>query len=810
MFRSGTRLATEVAMDGLVQDLLYAVRGFRRSAAFTTTALATLALGIGANTAIFTLVNGVLLRPLPYRESERLVAVFTDEGRPGTARNPSSPADVLNWQEHNAVFDDPTAARPWSPTLTGKETPDRLDGLLATPALFRLLGVGAALGRTFSPEESGERVVVLSHKLWQRRFGAEPGIVGEKILLDGEPCAVIGVMPPGFQFPPFWATEAELWATLDLRSAEIDRGARFLRVFARLKPGVGLIEAQAEMQALSRRLSEAHPQTNAGVGVNVEPLLEPVVSGVRPALWILSGAVGFVLLIACANVANLLLARGEARVREIAVRRALGAGRLRLVRQLLSESLLLSVAGGALGLLLASWATELLTALGPRSLPRLDEIRPDFLVFLFAFTLSLLTGVGFGLVPALRVSRFGGALTLRGAGRSRTARLLIVSEVALALVLLAGAGLLIKSFVRLAGLHPGFRTENLLTLTVSFSGTPHAEPSRQDEFFREIVSRVGTLPGVKGVALTNHLPIGGDIWNMPFTVVGRPAPRPEEVPKATFRAVSPTYFRTLEIPLLQGRTFGAEERSDSSKVVVVNETLARGLWPGTSPVGERLTAGRPDAPLTVVGVVGDARQWSLSDPVRPEIYFPYSQNPTAFYTSTSLVVQAELPVEGLAVAVKESIWSIDRDLPITAVRTMEQILDRDVAERRFQLWLLALFAGIALALAAVGIYGLVAFAVGQRSREFGIRMALGARPRDLLALVVAQGMALAVAGLVIGLGGALALGRYLSALLFEVRPSDPATLALVAAVLAAVAFVACYIPARRASRVDPAGVLRHE
>ncbi|MEM7354439.1 MAG: ABC transporter permease [Acidobacteriota bacterium] len=802
-------------MPDLIRDIRYAVRSLLRAPGFTVVAVLTLALGIGANTAIFSVFNGVLLRPLDYPQSDHLVAVFDGY------RSPTSPANFLDLREQSERVEQWTAAHPWSPVLRGEERPEQLQALKATPSLFDLLGVDAALGRTFRPsvDAANEQVAVLGHALWQRRFGSDPEIVGRALSLDGADYVVIGVMPAGFEFPPFWATGAELWVPLVFTpEQQEDRQAGFLRLFGRLVPGADLHAARSEIKSLAGRLASAYPEVNEGLELTVEALMEPVVGGVRSALGVLLGTVGFVLLIACANVANLFMVRASARRGEIAIRSALGAGRANVLRQLLTESLVLALVAGGLGLLLGLWGLEALVALAPENVPRLAEISFDGRVFAFSLMIALLTGGLFGLFPALSVLRSDLRDALREGSRQvaerrggGARRALVVAEISLSLILLVGAALMLQSLARLWTLDPGFRTANVLTMDLSLAGSEHEPAERQGPFFDQLVAEVGALPGVTGVGLINHLPIGGDIWRLPFQIEGRPAPSPSESPRATVRTISPTLLATMDIPVLTGRGFDQRDRADSQPVVLVSQSLAERYWGQEPVVGQRIRSGGDEAEwLTIVGVVGDVRQWELSEDITPGLYRPYSQNPFAWFTQTSLVMQTAAEPAALVSTVANRIWELEPNVPIAQIRTMNEILAGAVWRQRFNASLLALFAGLALVLAAVGIYGVMSFSVLRRRSEIGVRMALGAGRRQILQWVVGQGLWITACGLVVGLLGAAALSRFLGSLLFEVPVTDPRTFVAVSVLLAFVALVACYLPARRASRLDPLSSLRSE
>jgi predicted permease len=818
-------------MHPLVQDLRYALRMLRKNRGATVIAIAALALGIGANTAIFSVVHAVLLAPLPYREPDRIVTLLRD------GKGPVSPADFLDWQREAHSFEFMATAEAWGPNLTGRERPEQMTGLHLSQEMLPLLGVAPLLGRAFLPEDfqaGKDRVVLLSYRLWQRRFNSDPAILGQKLLLNNEAYTVTGVMPATFRFAPFWVTQAEMWAPQNQADRAAERTVHSLRPFARLKPGVNLKQAQAEMDAICSRLAKAYPDADAGFTVRVEQLREKVVGNVRPALLIILGAVGFVLLIACANVANVQLARALARTREIAVRTALGAGRLRIVRQLLTESVVLSLIGGVAGLLLAFWGVDWLktfvgTGAGDFSpkIPRAEVIGLNAPVLLFSLALSVLTGVLFGLMPALHVAKGdvndalkeGGRSSTHGASGNRLRGLLVISEVAIALVLLIGAGLLVRSFLRIEAIDPGFNPHGLLMTTVSVAGNSQYVGARREALYRQIVDQVKALPGVESASMVNHPPMAVDIWGFPFSVEGQPLPRPGEGASGVFRVARPGYFHTMNIPLVEGRDFTDRDTLGAPEVVIVNEKLAKAYWPNGDAVGKRLT---PDDPrknplwLTVVGVIRNVKQWEWTGEPDYEFYLAFGQNKPFFesaqpwFSAMTLVVRTSGEPRGLSKAVQEAVWSIDKNLPLSHVQAYEQIIAGSVWQQRFNLLLVGLFAALALVLAAVGIYGVMAYSVTERTHEIGIRMALGAKQGDVLRLVVREGMALAAIGAGIGLAGAFALTRFLSGLLYQVKVNDPVVFAAVPPLFAVIAFLASYIPARRATRVDPMVALRWE
>ncbi len=809
-------------MENLLQDLRYAARLLARQPGFTLVAVLTLALGIGANTALFSIVNGVLLRPLPYPEPERLV--WFHETQPALSQAPFSAADFLDYRIQNQSFENIAAGRPLNYNLTGAGQPERVRGAVVTSNFFSLLGVAPGLGRAFLAEEGRAgtpRVAVLRYGFWQSRFGGDPALLGKTIRLNDEPVTVVGVMPAGFTF----YQGVDLWLNPRNVVPEVfpnftgelltNRNMHYLNVLGRLKPSWTLAAAQADIDAIVKRLQQQY-SSNAGHGVRLVSLHEQATGEVRPALLVLLAAVGVVLLIACANVANLLLARSTARQREIAVRAALGASRRRVMRQLLTESLLLSLLGGLLGLLLSFWGTDLLLALSPQGMPRAESIRVDLWVLAFAAGTSLLTGVVFGLAPALQVShprltdslKEGGRSDSASAGRSRLRSLLVIAEVALSLVLLIGAGLLLKSFVHLLEVRAGFDPENLMTMWVSFSAQKYSPPGRTAEFTRALLERLKSLPGVEGVTVSNDLPLEGEDTTTYPELEGRPEPPPADRILTGWHAVGPQFFSTLGIPLLKGRAITESDTEGAPRVVIVNQTAARRLWPGEDPIGKRLRLGdRSDPWSEVVGVVGDVKHNGLDAEFAADAYTPFLQVPWPYM---AVILKTRADPETLVAAVRREALALDPDQPVFGLRPMAQVLAETVAPRRATMTLTGLFAALALLLAAVGLYGVMAYLVTQRTHEIGIRMALGAQPADIFRLVVGQGLTLIVAGVGVGLAASLAATRVLARLLFGVTPTDPATFVAVTALLAAVALAACYLPARRATRVDPMVALRYE
>jgi len=803
-----------IVTAGFVQDLRLGARRLLRAPAFTVASVATLALGIGAVVIMLTVVDAILLRPLPYAESDRLVALFLHEKTHDARRAPTSPVNFEAWRSESETLSLMTAAHPWSPSLTGRDRPDELRGLKASPSLFALLGAQPMLGRTF--QEGDGRVVALGFDLWRRRFGQDPSIVGSTLILDGEAHVVTGVMPEGFRFPPFWTTEAEMWAPLSFTPGEAARHSRFLRVFARLEPGVSLEEARREMEGIGTRLEARFPEENAQTAVVVEPLLEPVTADARPALLLLLAAVLLLALIACANVANLQLVRAAGRAKDTALQTALGAGRAHRLRQQITESLLLAALAGVLGAALALWGVPAIAGLAPSDLPRLAEIGVDSRLLFYAGLVSVAVAL---LLSMVSMPRAAATSALREAGsrvtdsRGRRLRdLLVVSQVATSAMLLVAAGLVIRSFRELTILDPGFRRSELLTSSLLLAGSPHTEPERQSLLLRQVRESVGAIPGVRSVALINHLPIGGDIWGFGFVVDGAEAVEGGALPRASLRTVTPSYFETMGISLLAGRDFTDGDDERAARVVIVNRTLADRHASIESILGRRIRIGEAEKDdwRTVVGVASDSRQWDLTQDVPPEVYFPYAQNPASFYLTTTLVVASREAPDRLQPQVERAVWAVAGEIPIVDVRTMERILADHVAPRRFTSLLFGIFAALALVLAAVGLYGVLSYTVSQQTVEIGIRAALGATRGDIGKLVLLRGARLVGFGLLIGLGAALLARGLLSGLLFGVSAYDPSTFALVSLFLILVALVAVVLPARRAARLDPLLALRSE
>jgi putative ABC transport system permease protein len=804
----------------MFSDLRYAFRQLTKNPGFTAIAVLTLALGIGANTAIFTVFDAVLLKPLPFARPEQLVRIYTTG--PQLDQAPASPANFLDWKEQNRVFKQIAAYSGNAYTLLGRDMPERLIGIRVSSGFFELLGVQPSLGRFFRDEEDAEgrnQVVVLNHKSWQTRFGGRRDVIGQGLTLNDKSYTVVGVMPPGFTYP---SPEVEFWTPLAFSPAEKTmRDTNFLSVIARLQEGVPLEQASAQMNLLVRQIAQQHPELNAGDSLKLVSLGEATVGKVRSILWVLLGAVGFVLLICCANVANLFLVRGAQRQKEIAIRSALGATRGQLVRLLFLESLLVALLGGAFGFVLGGWGIDLLLALKPENLPRLDQIRLDWSVLTFTGGISLATGLLFGLVPALQTTsprlnemlKDGDRSGTSSPARHRLRALLVVSEVALSLVLLVGAGLLIRSFVRLAKVDPGFRPDHVLAVSIPLPVSRYPEAAQQAAFFQRLLERVGELPKVRSAGAVTDVPLFGGS-STGFDIEGRPLAKPNERPMVDYRSASSGYFQAMGIDLVSGRTFTAEDKADSPPVVLINETFARRFFGSENPIGKRIGLSRPIDWRQIVGVVRDTRNYGLDSEVKPECYLSYLQNSPDYLAGSAswmvLVVRTETDPLGYVGPIKEALHKIDPDQPISNSKPMTAYLAQSIAQWRFNMLLLAVFAGLALLLAAVGIYGVISYSVAQRQREVGIRLALGAQPADVIRLIVRQGMRPAFFGLVAGILVAIALTRFMTALLFQVSAIDPLIFGLVGVVLMLVATIASFIPARRALRLDPAITLRSE
>ena len=810
-------------MNTLLQDLKFGLRMLAKNPGFTAVAIITLALGIGANTAIFSVVNGVLLRPLPYPEPERLMMIW--ERTKEFGRNSVAYPNYLDWRREQRSFTDIAAFRTDDFNFTGSGQPEHLDGLEISADLLPVLGVNPFLGRNFLPQEDREGAggaVMLSYGLWMRRFGADPAILGKAITLNAKSCTVVGVLPANLR-PGAEATlyvPIEQWSSVDLRSRDSHPG---LRVVGRLKPGGTLAAAQAEMDSLAKALAQHYPKSNAGHGVNVVEMKGDQVSNIRPTLLLLLGAVGFVLIIACANVANLLLARATARGREFAIRVSLGATRPRVVRQLLAESVLLALGAAALGLLLASWGTRLVLAAAPDYLPRTQEVGIDPPVLLFTLAVSVLTGILFGLAPAFHSSNVHPQECLKegargsGGGRHRVEGVFVVVEVGLAVVLLAGAGLMMQSIWRLWRVDPRFNPHNVLTAQVAISPSAMASPTAIRVAYQQMLDRVAGIPGVRSAAICSLLPLGESDAEIPYWLGGPTQPPQDQMSMAVNNITTPDYFRVMGIPLLEGRIFANRDTTTSPTVVVIDDVMAKHLFPAQEAIGKQINLSELGT-VQVVGVVGHVKQWGLdsddTSKIRDQVYFPFTQIPDRFMsegvTGLTLVVRTSPPPLSVLSAVRAQVAGPTEDQPVYGVKTMEQVISGSLAERRFTMLLLIIFASTALVLAAVGIYGVMSYAVTRRTHELGVRMALGASRRNVLRLVLREGMALAAIGTGVGLAAALALTRFLAGLLYGVRPEDPATLVAAAILLAGIALLACGVPAWRATRVDPMVALRYE
>ncbi len=806
----------------VLRDIQFAVRSLSRTPAFTLAAALALALGIGATTAILSVVNGVLLRPLPYTDSDRLMVILNGND------NPVSAANFLDWRGQTRSFTDLAAAEYWTPNLTGSDDPEQINALHLTAGMLPMLGVRPLLGRVFTASEDvvgAAHVAVMGYGLWQRQFAGDSSIVGRTISLSGAPYTIVGVMPASFQFAPFWATHAELWAPLAIDKSSAKRSGNSLRVFGRLRPGVTEQQARADLAAVTSRLEQQFPGTNRNV--TLQSLKHKVVGNIETALLVLLVAVAFVLMIACANVAHMLLARASSRQKELAIRAALGASRGRIVAQLLTESGVLALLGGAGGLLISFYGVRALVAASPAAIPRVSTVTVDGRVLLMTLAITAATAVLFGLLPALRAARVdlagsfkdGDRASTAGRERHRLRSALVTSEFALALVLLVGAGLMMRTFTALRHFDPGFDPANVITMTISAAGTKEADSTVRQAYFSDVLARVRAVPGVHTASYINHLPIAGDVWGRSFYVEGRATPKPGDAPNAVYRVVYPGYFRTMRIPLLGGRDVSDADRAGSEPVVVINEFMATKYWPGENAVGKRIALG-DSTWIRVVGVSKNStHEWSA--PASEELFLPYAQSdlrtaaqsPFEYLTLVARIdCRASVRCDAARVAapIVSAIRGVDRRVAISAVQSMSAVVDLTTAESRFYLVLLGAFASIALLLAAVGIYGVMSYSVSLRSHEIGIRMALGAEPGTVLRFIVRQGMSLALVGAAAGLAVAFALTRLMKGLLYGVAAADLLTFVVVTAVLCCVALLASYLPARRATRIDPLTALRSD
>lgn len=812
-------------MNILFHDLRYAVRVLFKSKALTAVALLTLALGIGVNSAIFSVVNAIVLRPLPYPRSQDLMVIWGNLHKAGLEEIEISALEFRDFQQQCQAFDQIAAYSTDGLNLTGVDQPERLRGAAISANLFPTLGVQPHLGRNIAAEEDrygNDRVVVLSYSLWQRRFGGDPAVVNKTIQLDGRTMNVVGVMPAGFNFPD---RETEVWIPLaftpDLLE-EDNRGSHFLNVIARLKPGVTTTHAQADLNTVTARLSSEHASTyRSGFSASIRSLHEELVGDLRRAMLVLLGAVGLVLLIACANVAHLRLASATSRYREFAIRAALGARRGRVVRQFLTESVLLSLVGGAVGLALAVWVVRALVFLMPKDTPRLEEIRLDYRVVLFTLGTSILTGIVFGLAPAFQAARTNLNDVLKEAGRSggdtsrrlRLRNLLVISEFALSLVLLIGAGLMVKSLLRLQEVKPGFEPSNLLTMRIALPATKYENFNQSRAFFEQLFDRLDARPDIESVGAINLLPFGGGGGDRSFSIEDQPTPAGHARPDEQVRFVTPNYFHTMQIPLLSGRDFTRRDLPDTPPVAIVNSAFARKFWDGGNAIGKRISfsANNPKW-YEIIGIVGNVKHRGLDIADSPELYIPAFQplfadgNVPALYVAVRTANDPSIA----ASAMRGEVAAIDRDQPVYSLMTMDQRISDSVAPRRFNMFILGLFAALALVLAAIGIYGIMAFSVVQRTHEIGVRMALGASGSDVLKLILRNGVGLALIGIAVGLVAAFAATRVLSSLLYGVSATDPVIFVVDAVLLAVAALLACYIPARRATKVDPLVALRYE
>lgn len=812
-------------METFFRDLRYSVRMLGKSKAFAAVAVISIALGIGANTTVFSVINAVLLKSLPYKDPNSLVLVWGDTRTEASLRkhNQVSATDVADIRSQASVFEDVTTYTGWYPIMTGDSEAERVPAIQVGDGFFKIMKGQPLLGRVFTPEEQQDGkdfVIILGYGLWQRRFGGDPNIVGKNVLLNARPYNVVGVMDADFRpLPPsLVAPEGQFYRPVAESYDESARSERHLRAIARLKPGVTVEQARAEVSVIAQRLEEQHPETNKNTGAHVVSITEEIVGDIRPTLLLVFGAVIFVLLVACANVANLLLARSTVRHKEITIRTAIGAARSQLVRQLLTESFVLAFLGGGLGLLLAFWGTELVVKAGSQINPMFEGIRVDLRVLGFTFGISIITGLIFGLAPALQISKPNLVESLkeggRGSGpsssRNRLRSVLVVSEIAMTLVLLVCAGLLIRTVARLSNVDTGFNAQNVLTMTLGLPAAKYPKPENYVAFNKQVTERIAALPGVKAVGTTSVMPLSDNFDGRGLVVEDQPKPRGEEITVDLY-VTTPGYLRAMEISTLKGRAIGEEDTADSSKVALINKTMAGQLWPNQDPLGKRIkfpgSERNPQPWRTVVGVVSDVAQYALDKKPPMQIYLPHAQFPTSF---NSIVVKTEGDPTAMTNRVRREILAVDKDQAVFNVTTLDQLRGESILIRRFFMLLLLVFAGLALTLAAVGIYGVMSYVASQRTHEIGIRMALGAQASDVLKLLIGSGMVLTLIGVVAGLAGAFVLTRVMAGLLFGVSATDAVTFVTVSTGLIAVALLACYIPARRATKVDPLEALRYE
>jgi predicted permease len=822
-FRNGAESAVIVQMNTFLADFKYSIRTLQRSPGFAIFAILALGLGIGANVAVFSAIDAMLLRPMQFRDASRLMEVFEDGSQLGFPHNTPAPANFVDWKARNHVFEDMAALQGQIYAITGDGAPEQVEGNPVTANLFPLLGVTPALGRNFLPEEDrpgGPKVAILSFRLWQQRYGADRSVIGRGIRLDGETYQIIGIMPRGFIFPD----RSDVWVPIAFRPDQLaQRSNHYLKVYARLKAGVTVESAQREMAGIAAQLAREYPASNAWVtGAAVIGLREEMLGDVRLGLWVLACGVGSVLLIACANVAGLLLARAAGREREMAVRAALGAGRLRLIRQSMAEALALSLAGGAVGFLFAMWTIPFLQRLVPTTLAGWSQPHLDWRLLGFTFLVSTVSALVFGATPAVSISEvdLSNALQRGGragiGGRTRLRRWLVISEVAIAVVLSVGAGLLVQTLWTLAHVEMGYRPEGVLTMRTNLPGSAESAyrnfPARAD-FYQRVLERVRSIPGVTSAGYTTYLPLTNRGGTSGFTIEGAPPPAPGQERDANHRVISAGYLQTMGIRLRAGRYFTQFDGPEQAPVAIINEAMARQYWPGRDPLGHRFRLSQANAPwITIVGIVDSVRQMGLDVAGRAEMYFPCTQPAAAFgyFSPRDLAVRVQGDPLRYSAAVREAIWAVDRNQPVSNIMPMAQLVSDELAAREVEVELLGVFAALALLLAAIGLYGLLAYTVVQRMREIGVRIALGAQPRQVLRATMGEGLRLVLAGLAIGAAGAWALTGAMQKLLYGVKAGDPATFAIAAALLVVVGLLACYVPARRAASIDPMVALRYE